>query len=46
MVVEGEDSAAPVAPERADFVTDTARTAYTFWSGGILLPIQRHYLAE
>jgi hypothetical protein len=30
MVVEGEDSAAPVAPERADFVTDTARTAYTF----------------
>ena len=30
MVVEGEDSAAPVAPERADFVTDTSRTAYTF----------------
>ena len=30
MVVEGEDSVAPVAPERADFVTDTARTAYTF----------------
>lgn len=30
MVVEGEDSAAPVAPERADFVTDTARIAYTF----------------
>ena len=30
MVVEGEDSAAPVAPERADFVTYTARTAYTF----------------
>lgn len=30
MVVEEEDSAAPVAPERADFVTDTARTAYTF----------------
>ena len=30
MVVEGEDSEAPVAPERADFVTDTARTAYTF----------------
>ena len=30
MVVEGEDSTAPVAPERADFVTDTSRTAYTF----------------
>ena len=30
MVVGGEDSAAPVAPERADFVTDTARIAYTF----------------
>lgn len=30
MVVEGEDSAAPVAPERADLATDTARTAYTF----------------
>ena len=30
MVVEGEDSAAPVAPERADFVTETSRTAYTF----------------
>ena len=30
MVVEGEDSAAPVAPDRADFVTDTSRTAYTF----------------
>ena len=30
MVVEGEDFAAPVAPERADFVTDTSRTAYTF----------------
>ena len=30
MVIEGEDSAAPVAPERADFVTDTSRTAYTF----------------
>ena len=30
MVVEGEDSTAPAAPERTDFVTDTARTAYTF----------------
>lgn len=30
MVVEGEDSAAPAAPERSDLITDTARTTYTF----------------